>query len=166
MIYRLPGCRLGVRELAERLDRSPGVGVALFREDGWAVARREGAELRFAPHPDGWRMAGDASVLDPERYPGGLDRSWRALACPTAGEVVVSASEGWEFADLGGRHHIGGGSHGSLLAGDSIVPMLAVGLENAPLPERPTISHLMPLVLAHFGVAPGTALRPAVAAGA
>ena len=31
---------------------------------------------------------------------------------------------GWEFADLGGRHHAGGGSHGSLAAGDSEVPML------------------------------------------
>ena len=31
-----------------------------------------------------------------------------ALRCPNAGEVVVSASEGWEFEDLGGRHHLGG----------------------------------------------------------
>ena len=39
---------------------------------------------------------------------------------------------GWEFADLGGKHHRGGGSHGSLLVGDSEVPMLAVGLPTLP----------------------------------
>ena len=33
---------------------------------------------------------------------------------PNAGEVLVSAAPGWEFADLAGRHHVGGGSHGSL----------------------------------------------------
>ena len=33
---------------------------------------------------------------------------------PNAGELIVSAAAGWEFADLGGRHHAGGGTHGSL----------------------------------------------------
>ena len=47
-----------------------------------------------------------------------------ALANPNAGELIVSAAAGWEFADLAGRHHAGGGSHGSLLTGDSEVPML------------------------------------------
>jgi hypothetical protein len=52
-----------------------------------------------------------------------------------------------EFADLGGRHHAGGGSHGSLEAGDSEVPMLAVGL------EPPTaIVDVAPAILRHFGV--------------
>ena len=75
-------------------------------------------------------------------------RAAAALACPNAGEVVVSAA-GWEFEDLGGRHHRGGGSHGSLLAEDSLVPVLAVGLDGA-LPGR-TVD-LAPAVLAHFGV--------------
>jgi hypothetical protein len=92
-------------------------------------------------------------VLDPDRYPLGLERSWRALACRNAAVVLVSAAEGYEFADLGGRHHAGGGSHGSLLAGDSTVPMLAVGFETPePLPARPSIMDLTPLALAHFGV--------------
>jgi len=42
-----------------------------------------------------------------------------AAARSNAGEVLVSAAPGWEFADLGGRHHAGGGSHGSLAATDS-----------------------------------------------
>ena len=58
-----------------------------------------------------------------------LRRTWAALANPNAGEVLVSAAEGYEFADLGGGHHVGGGSHGSLVAGDSEVPLLLVGVE-------------------------------------
>jgi hypothetical protein len=60
----------------------------------------------------------------------------------------VSAAAGVEFADLGGRHHAGGGSHGSLLDGDSMVPMLVVGAA-APPSE---IAGVAPLVLDHFGV--------------
>lgn len=153
MVYRFPGCRLETRELAERLDGEPSADVVLFREDGFAVARRAGAELRFRPRAGGWDAAGDQTVLDPARYPNGLARAWGALACPSAGELVVSAAAGYEFADLGGRHHAGGGSHGSLLAGDSIVPLITVGLdEEAPLPEGPAITDLAPLVLTHFGV--------------
>jgi hypothetical protein len=151
MIYRLPGCRLEARALAERLDTEPAADLVLFLEGGDAVARREGSELRFAPVRDGWSVSGDPTVIDSSRYPRGMERAWHALACPRAGDVIVSAAEGYEFADLGGRHHSGGGSHGSLLAGDSEVPMLAVGLD---LPSSasgaPSITDLTPAVVAHF----------------
>jgi hypothetical protein len=62
---------------------------------------------------------------------------------------VVSAAAGWEFEDLGGRHHRGGGSHGSLVEGDSIVPILAVGLD-APPPR--SVVDVSPAILGHFGV--------------
>ncbi|MGH3072259.1 MAG: alkaline phosphatase family protein [Gaiellaceae bacterium] len=129
--------------LASRLDGNPAVEVVLWREGAEAVARRDGAELRFTPSG----TSGDASILD---YPDGLERSWAALANPNAGELIVSAAAGWEFADLGGRHHAGGGSHGSLLAGDSEVPMLGVGIDALPA----SIVEVMPAVLEHFGVAP------------
>jgi len=79
-------------------------------------------------------------------HPDALNRSWSALANPNAGELLISAAEGWEFVDLGGRHHAGGGSHGSLVAGDSIVPLLTVGVE-API-ER--ITDVTPAAVAHF----------------
>jgi Type I phosphodiesterase / nucleotide pyrophosphatase len=155
MVYRLPGCRTGSRELAQRLDDQPAADLVLFREDAEAVARREGVELRFAPESDGgWRLEGDAAVLDGERYPNGLERAWRALACPNAGELLVSAAEGWELADLGGRHHLGGGSHGSLLAGDSTVPLVAAGFEDSPFSPDPSVTDLAPLALRHFGIEP------------
>ena len=138
-------------ELAARLDGNRGVDVVLYREGGEAVARRDGEELRFTP--DG--TSGDASILD---HPQGLERAWAALANPNAGELIISAAAGWEFADLAGRHHAGGGSHGSLLAGDSEVPMLTVGLETLP----GSIVEVMPAVLEHFGVAaPAYARAPA-----
>jgi hypothetical protein len=147
MVYRLPGSTLEPAELAKRLDGRPGVEVALYLEDSEAVARREGAEVRFAPAGGTWRTTGDATVLD---HPAGLERAWAALQNPNAGEVLVSAAAGFEFADLGGRHHAGGGSHGSLTAGDSLVPMLAVGLDRLP----GSITEVAPAVLEHFGVEP------------
>jgi len=151
------------RELAEMLDGSPGVDLVLFREDEEAVVRREREELRFAPDGGGWRLSGDEQLLDQATYPNGFERAWCALACPNAGEVIVSAAAGWEFEDLGRRHHVGGGSHGSLLAGDSIIPIVAAGFdEEVPLPEDPSVTDLAPLALAHFGVEPPASMRARV----
>jgi predicted AlkP superfamily pyrophosphatase or phosphodiesterase len=128
--------------LARRLDGNPAVDVVLWREGTRLVARRDGAD-------------GDVSQLD---HPDGPARAAAALANPNAGELIVSAAAGWEFADLAGRHHAGGGSHGSLIAGDSEVPMLAVGLDVLPA----SIIEVMPAVLDHFGVpAPPYARTPA-----
>jgi Type I phosphodiesterase / nucleotide pyrophosphatase len=143
MVYRLPGCTAEARELAERLYGS--AHVVLFREDGTAVAQRDGEELSFAPGDGGWVTSGTREVL---AQPNALKRAWAALGNPNAGDLIVSAAPGVEFADLGGRAHVGGGSHGSLELGDSEVPMLSVGL-GAP-PER--IVDVTPRVLDHFGV--------------
>jgi hypothetical protein len=132
-------------ELAARLDGEPSVGVALYRDGADAVARRDGEELRFAPDGPSWRTSGDASILD---QPDALRRAWHALGNPNAGELLVSAATGYEFADLGGSHHAGGGSHGSLEAGDSLVPMVTVGLAA----DIASITDVMPTVLEHFGV--------------
>jgi hypothetical protein len=144
MVYLLPESRDEPAALAQRLD---GEGVVLYREGPQAVVRRDGEELRFAPDPDeGWRTSGDPSLLD---QPDALERVWCALANPNAGELIVSPPAGVEFTDLAGRSHLGGGSHGSLEAGDSEVPILTVGLEQ-PVPRR--IVDLAPLALDHFGL--------------
>jgi hypothetical protein len=83
--------------------------------------------------------------------PDALERVWAALANPNAGDLIVSAAPGVEFADLGGRHHAGGGSHGSLEPGDSEVPMISVGA--GPPPAR-TID-VAPRVLEQLGVTDG-----------
>jgi hypothetical protein len=147
MVYRLPGCGADARELAEALDDERAAEAVLFLEGDEGVVRREREELRFTPCGTGWSTSGDASLLD---YPNGLERAWAALHNPNAGDVIVSAADGCEFRDLGGGHHTGGGSHGSLASGDSEVPVLTVGVEWAP----GSITELAPLTLAHFGVEP------------
>jgi hypothetical protein len=82
-------------------------------------------------------------------YLDGRARAEGALRNPHAGEVILSAAPGWEFADLAGRSHAGGGSHGSLDLADSEVPMLTVGLGEPPS----SITGIKGLLLAHFGVA-------------
>jgi hypothetical protein len=49
--------------------------------------------------------------------------------------------------------HVGGGSHGALEAGDSLVPLLTVGLDPGIRPEREQwrIGDVHQLVLDHFG---------------
>jgi predicted AlkP superfamily pyrophosphatase or phosphodiesterase len=139
MVYRLDACPESVRELAERLDGQPWAEAVCFLEDGDAVVRRDGGEERFSG-PDG------CTLFD---YPDGRRRVWTALHTPRAGDVLVSAAPGYEFADLGGGHHAGGGSHGSLVAGDSTVPVVGVGIE----PAVGSITEIQALVLGHFGVA-------------
>jgi predicted AlkP superfamily pyrophosphatase or phosphodiesterase len=120
------------RAVAERLDAQPAAGIVLFEEDGRMIVRRDGDE--------------DPALLD--EVPDGHVRAAAALRNPNAGEVLVSASPGWEFLDLAGRHHLGGGSHGSLEPADSEVPMLTVGLDPPPA----SITGVKALVAEHFGV--------------
>ena len=140
-VYRLPGCREDARALAALVETEPAAEVVLFREGDEVVARRDGEECRVR---DGRVVAGDASLLG---YPDGPARVWAAGRNPNAGDVLVSAAEGYEFTDLAGRHHAGGGSHGSLVAGDSEVPIVTVGLDGDPR----SIVDLAPAALAHFG---------------
>ena len=145
MVYRLDGCREEAAQLARRLDGSPAAEVVLWREGEEAVARRDGEELRFRPADGTWNTGGDLALLD---QPDALERAWAALANPNAGELLVSPPPGVELTDLAGRSHLGGGSHGSLEAGDSVVPILTVGLDAEPR----RIVDLAPLALEHFGV--------------
>jgi predicted AlkP superfamily pyrophosphatase or phosphodiesterase len=118
------------QRVAERLAREPSVGAAMYLDADDVVATHDLGEF-----PDGHR------------------RAEHALRNANAGEVLISAAPGWEFLDLAGRHHVGGGSHGSLTAGDSEVPMLTVGIGSPPA----SITGVAPLVLEHLGVALGRA---------
>jgi hypothetical protein len=133
-------------------------------------------ELRFCP--DGpledsrgarWSVEGPLAVLDgamedgrlnTPAYPDALARVWAALTCPTSGEVLLSAGPGYEFIDWGRQAHVGGGSHGSLHASDSLGALVLCGVELPRAePTQWAIRDIAPLVLAHFGCAapdPGT----------
>ena len=124
---------------------SPGSSAHDLRGDGWEVdGRLETLELE----------AGDG-ILESRTYPGALRRIWSALMCPGAGDVLVSATRGYEFIDWGGASHVGGGSHGSLRRGDSLATLAFVncGPDADPTGEWPvqwSITDVAPVVMSHF----------------
>jgi hypothetical protein len=132
------------------------------------IAKPSQGELRFAPGGDlrderggRWSVEGDLAVIAADvhdgvlravEYPDALTRVWSALQCPTSGDVLLSASEGYEFSDWGRQAHVGGGSHGSLHRSDSLGALILCGLEF----ERPTtpwaIRDVAPVIAGHFGL--------------
>ena len=109
-----------------------------------------------------WSVEGALAVIDATvrdgrletpGYPDALARVWSALTCPTSGEVLLSAAPGYEFIDWGRQAHVGGGSHGSLHASDSLGALVMCGV--APPPAEPAqwaIRDIAPIVLGHFGL--------------
>jgi hypothetical protein len=133
------------------------------------IARPSVGELRFAPGGEvrdareaAWSIAGDLSVLSADlengristpTYPDALARVWAALVCEASGEVLLSAAPGYEFLDWGRQAHVGGGSHGSLHASDSLGALIMCGVKTAqPPPAQWAIRDVTPLIAEHFGL--------------
>jgi hypothetical protein len=166
-IYRLRS-GMPLAEIAGRLLERSSVDVAAWREDEHAVVRHAGTELRYKPgggahdrRGGSWELEGDLATLALEdgdtvssaTYPNALERIWQILSCVNAGDVVVSAAPRYEFRDAGGASHLGGGSHGSLHAVDSLVPLAAVGLDDAPdLPVERSIEDISALCTRQLGI--------------
>jgi Type I phosphodiesterase / nucleotide pyrophosphatase len=153
-----------------------GVDLVLWLERDAHDAPREGViasaghgELRFAPGGStrdlrgaSWSIEGalgaiDGSIQDgvllTPSYPDALARSWAALTCRNSGEVLLSAAPGYEFIDWGRQAHVGGGSHGSLHACDSLGALILSGVQLPdPEPAQWAIRDLAPIVLGHFGL--------------
>jgi hypothetical protein len=160
-------CRLEAADGTPLRRSEPGMPPA---GDEWAVVERPGESLRFRPGEDAadlrggrWQLEGDPAVLEArveagklrsETYPDPLARVWSALTAPHSGDFIVSLELGFEAVDWGGDSHAGGGSHGSLHAGDSLGPLLFVGCgpESAAEREQWTLRDVAPAVLKHFGV--------------
>lgn len=135
----------------------------------WAAVSGSGIELRFRPGGDvsdrrggAWELDGDPAALRAriregrfvsDDYPDALARLWAALNNPNAGDILVSLETGWECVDWGGGNHLPGGSHGSLLATDSLGTLLTVGLDgDRPEREQWAISDVYGLIEGHFGL--------------
>jgi hypothetical protein len=185
MVYLLGERRLGElrSDVVRRALALDGVELAMWLEcdaHGVAVegviARPSVGELRFAPggpvrdaRGGSWYLEGELAalagcvrdeLLAAPDYPDALARVWSALLCPTSGEVLLSAAPGYEFLDWGGQAHVGGGSHGSLHAEDSLGALVACGLaEPTPptldgeIPAQWAIRDVAPLVRSHFALA-------------
>jgi hypothetical protein len=149
----------------------PGVDLVMWRTSSGEAAIASGErELRFAPGTDVadrrgecWSIDGDLDVLGGRiedgrllapAYPDALARVWSALTTPTAGDVLLSAGPGYEFADWGGVAHVGGGSHGSLHASDSlgVLAWCGTGPERRDAQDEWSLRDIVPMVARHFGV--------------
>jgi hypothetical protein len=134
------------------------------------IARPSVGELRFCPEGDvgdargrTWSVEGELAVLEASlregrmhapAFPDALARVWSALTCATSGDVLLSAAPGFEFLDWGRQAHVGGGSHGSLHADDSLGALIECGLQSVPEREQWAIRDVAPLIAGHFGLAP------------
>jgi type I phosphodiesterase/nucleotide pyrophosphatase len=177
MLYLLddePAREPEIERVLRRLERVDGIELAAWRSDGEACVRSAAGELRFAPggtatdrRGRGWDLEGSLQALELEvasgelrfgDFPDALGRLWDALSAGSTGDVLVSAEPGYEFVDWGGADHAGGGSHGSLRAEDSMVPLVFWGCgpdarDDATDGERPwSITDVAPEVLGHFGL--------------
>jgi hypothetical protein len=146
------------------------VGMPVAGEGAWAVVERRGRRLRFRPgdavadpRGGGWELDGDPAALEAtvedgvlrgEEYPDPLARVYAAMTAPHAGDFVVSLKLGYEAVDWGGVAHVGGGGHGALHRGDSLVPLLFAGCGPADPTERPqwALRDVAAVVLDHFGL--------------
>ena len=172
MIYALDDERREqlVDDSLEAVRELEGVDLVIWRDGEEAAVRSGRGELRFAPGGDlldarggRWSVDGDLAALRAEvqdgrflctEYPDPLQRIWSALTCPTAGDVLLSASPGYEFVDWGGADHVGGGSHGSLHRSDSLGALLWCGTGPGSRAERDqwSLRDVAPMVRAHFGL--------------
>ena len=171
-VYLLPGEgeRADPREVRQRLADTEGVDLVCRLDGRFAVIERGGGRLRFHPgdrvadlREGRWEIEGDPDVLGAsidddifrsDEYPDALARVFAALTAPQAGDFIVSLAPGYEAVDWGGVSHAGGGSHGSLHAGDSLGPLLFVGCGPADPAERAqwALRDVAPAVLRHFGL--------------
>jgi hypothetical protein len=191
MVYLLDG-RAGApehdrlrRAVTTRALEIDGVELVMWLErdpDGApreaVIASSSAGELRFAPggelrdpRDQAWSVEGALEVLGARAhegvlhspgYPDALARTWSALACPSSGEVLLSAARHWEFLDWGRQAHVGGASHGSLRAEDSLGALIVHGLQSAWGPPRAqgcehpqwAIRDVAGVVEHHFGLEP------------
>ena len=152
-VYLLPGEgeRADRDEVRRRLGETEGVDLVCWREGsdrgrgaGWGAAA---VPARRPGHRSARRALG-SSTATPECPERGRSRTSHFAApstrtpspvsslrvtAPHAGDFIVSLTPGYEAVDWGGVSHAGGGSHGSLHAGDSLGPLLFVGCG----PEHP-----------------------------
>jgi hypothetical protein len=93
-------------------------------------------------------------MLMTRAYPDALARVWSALTTPTAGDVLLSAAPGYEFADWGGVAHVGGGSHGSLHASDSlgVLAWCGTGPDRRDARAEWSLRDITPMIARHFDV--------------
>lgn len=147
------------------LGEHPGMDQVMWREEDSYVVSSGRGTLRFRPgdadavideRDNKWVCEGDLTAVSgvieggrirtPE-YPLAFWRIKEALDLARTGDVVVTPKLTYEFRDLGGGDHRGGGDHASLHVQDSLVPFMST--LDAP-PIHPTTVDVAPHIIRYF----------------
>src|SRR5919106_2744601 len=147
---------------------------------GFRIVTRDRGSLLFWKGAEGdntardqygcpWSWQGDLSTIDAhvseenvilsENYPNAFERIASILNLEDNGHLMVTAWHGYEFKIPRTSVHGGGGSHGSLHAQDSVVPLLIAGApDGIELPPYPRTVDVTPLCLGVLGLESGRAV--------
>jgi hypothetical protein len=152
--------------VVEELAGHPSIDQVMWRENGGYVVQSARGTLRFtrAQGDEGvaderdnlWTYEGDLAavggVVDGRRvrcaeYPIAMWRIASALDLDRIGDVVVTPKLTYEFNDLAGGDHRGGGDHASLHAQDSVIPFMST---LGDPPAHPASVDVVPHIVDHF----------------
>lgn len=141
---------LDLRHIAQPLSADDRIDFVAWKEEGWIVASRNGQELRFKPgdawtddYEQTWTIKGPLELLDLQpdesrdeirygKYPDVLQRIYGSLNSHRGRYLIVGAKPGYELADRSSPTHKGGGGHGSLSLGESLIPLIIAGTDLKP----------------------------------
>jgi predicted AlkP superfamily pyrophosphatase or phosphodiesterase len=172
-----------VDEVVTRLLADPRMDQVIWRADvanpgqpGYWVQTADRGRLRFwlaePETPQGmdawggrWCWEGDLSAVDAQvdnagrltygDYPNAFERLLGVLESERAGQLWATARPGSEFRFSGSQVHVGGGSHASLHALDSVIPLIVAGAPpDLSLPAHLRTVDVTPLCLSILGLTP------------
>jgi hypothetical protein len=176
--FRSPSRQPLARVVARLIDAN-GVDQVLWREgEGSAgaasyIAASRAGRLEFGrastlvsgvrdAFGTSWQLSGERDVLDVRvqdgriqfgQYPNAFERIAGALDSEHSGDLWVTARPGCEFEVPGGTAHVGGSSHGSLHALDSLSPVIVAGAPSGGvLPEHLRSIDIAPLCMQLLGL--------------
>lgn len=143
---------ISLRELAQLLTTDNRIDLVSWKENEWIYTRQgeSNKEIKFKAngkmtdsYQQKWTVEQDVKVLDVSvdtrnqrldygKYPDVLKRLSGALHSHQGEFLVVTAKPGYELADRSSPSHKGGGGHGSLHQGESLVPLIICGTDEKP----------------------------------
>jgi hypothetical protein len=152
----------------ERIDQVIWRADLLGDFDGYII-QQGSKRISFKPGDqvrdrfgNGWNYEGDLAAADGQvegdqltfpDYPNAFERVAGVLDCEESGHLWLTARPGYEFDMPMAGIHAGGGSHGSLHAGDSLTSLLLAGhCGELDLPAMPRLVDIKSICLALLGL--------------
>ena len=111
-----------------------------------------GTEWSWRGDGQALQLAVQEGVVESIEYPNAFERITGALDASDSGGIWLTARPGCEFEVRGGKAHVGGGSHGSLHALDSLSLFVAGGAHAPTLPTTMRSVDIAPMCMELLGL--------------